>query len=186
MSVDEVRYLRITPYSPKTGALAQKVCVGSQIFVQGIWYTMRTTAAARLAQLVQVSGVPYFQVCTQDQWSELARRETLAAARAHGIPVDGPVPAPHVSAAPKRGPRVSEFADLGDEEIGEVAGAEALMGVPAGAVDAHPDETSGGEGVVADSGDERATGMAPAAVPSPTPAATQKGARRVVVGRGAR
>lgn len=78
--MSEIHYVRITPYDEKKGALCQRLTVGGMLFVAGNWYELEAAAAARLGDLEQNSGAPYFEIVKdEDDWKEIVRRELAAA-----------------------------------------------------------------------------------------------------------
>lgn len=122
-------YVRLAPYSQKRGALAQRVCIGGQIFEAGKWYELPSSATAALRDLVQGTGAPYFEIVeTEATWREIARKELAAkmgGPEAAALAEMFASPSPTKSAPPKKEGEVipSAFSGLKAKEIdrGETA-----------------------------------------------------------------
>ena len=107
-------YVRVTPIDKARGAAAKRVVVGGKLFVAGKWYEMPSTSAAKLRSLKQSTGAPYFDVMSEEQFRETARRELAAAMTAAGLAglaMQG-AELPKAVPAPKEGPRESAFAGM--------------------------------------------------------------------------
>lgn len=107
-------FVRVTPFDKGKGARAKRVVVGSKLFVSGKWYEMPRVAAEKLRPLRQSTGVPYFDVMSEEEFRETARREVAAAMVASGLAglaMQG-AELPRAVPPPKDGPRTSKFAGL--------------------------------------------------------------------------
>lgn len=125
---DQIRYVRLTPYNPRTGALCRRYTVGGRTFMEGRWYTVAANWAAKLAELKQDSGAPVFEVKSYTEYTKTAREEWEHAMRTQGalshspegVQPQAPIP------APKKGPTKGEFDGM---EAGEVGDQETLSAV---------------------------------------------------------
>jgi hypothetical protein len=117
-----MQYVRVTPYNKRSGALASRVVVGGKLFQSGKWYRMPEAQAAQIAPLKQGTGAPYFEICSEEQFNETARRElaaAMAAAGLTGLAMGGAQELPKAVPAPTTGPRKSGFAGL-EKKVAEV------------------------------------------------------------------
>jgi len=115
---DEIRYVRIKPYSKAQGQLARRVTVGDKLFVSGEWYQMKPANAAKIADLKQDSGALYFDVMTEEQFRATAREELALAMRAaglQGLAFQGALPEPTVRPPKSKKQKKSDFADFGKD-----------------------------------------------------------------------
>jgi len=85
MTEETTLYVRVKPYNLRQGALANRVTVGGKLFEAGNWYRVKESAAGMLADLVQATGVPFFDVLTEAEHIAAFQRDMRAAMTAAGF-----------------------------------------------------------------------------------------------------
>jgi len=131
--MDNLSYVRVTPYNKATGALAMRVAVDGKVFVSGNWYTVSAEVGAKLRKMKQDSGAPYFEVMDKASYKEAARSDLAAIATAAGLKgfalreTEIREPAP----VDKKARTQSEYAGIGkqvkDVNPGSLATADAIL-----------------------------------------------------------
>lgn len=111
------KYVRLSPYNKKTGALARRFTIGSRTFVGGEWYVLPQSWCDKLVDLNQESGAPFFQILDEAGFRKVTQKEMVAAMTAaglQGLALNAPIDLPKVK-APKAGPSPSKFDGLAKE-----------------------------------------------------------------------